>query len=367
MIGKILLLGPQNTIDDPTNTGGTMVLFEQLLKEFDDLKIEYKVIDTNAQNYKNFYYTWISVIYQFFKNFKDFEHISIHGTINHYITLAPVVIFVAKLFGKSVSLRKFAGNFDEVYKNSNTIVKKDIEYVLKNADINFFETKHLVSFFQRFNKNTFWFPNVREHTKDKNKKREFNKRFVFMSHVWKSKGVDEILEASKELDSSYTIDLYGYMNKKEYDEEYFNKYSNVSYKGALPPDKVMQTLEKYDVLLLPTFYEGEGYPGIIIEAYSIGIPCITTRHKAIPEIVENNKSGILIEPKDTKALVEAIKSFDKQNYISFSKEAKQAFKQFDSKIQTEKFLISLSDICYKGGKSYNRFIKKSKSISDSDM
>jgi len=94
----------------------------------------------------------------------------------------------------------------------------------------------------------------------------------------------------------------------------------------------LETIQKYDVLILPTFYQGEGYPGVIIEAYSLGLPVITTNWKAIPEIVENRKTGLLIEPRSTAALVDAMKSFNKYNYKDFSKNARVYFeKTFSTK------------------------------------
>ena len=45
---------------------------------------------------------------------------------------------------------------------------------------------------------------------------------------------------------------------------------------------------------------------MILEAMSAEIPIIATTVVAIPEILENEKSGILVPPKNSKALVGAI-------------------------------------------------------------
>ena len=59
----------------------------------------------------------------------------------------------------------------------------------------------------------------------------------------------------------------------------------------------------------------------------LGIPCIATNVGGIPEIIINNKSGILIEPQNCNALIEAINRLsDKDNYELFSKEAFERFK-----------------------------------------
>ena len=80
-----------------------------------------------------------------------------------------------------------------------------------------------------------------------------------------------------------------------------------------------------DVALLPSL--GEGIPLSLLEVMRLGIPCIATNVGGIPEIIINNESGILIEPKDGKALVEAINRLsDKNNYEFFSKQGFERFK-----------------------------------------
>jgi glycosyltransferase involved in cell wall biosynthesis len=57
--------------------------------------------------------------------------------------------------------------------------------------------------------------------------------------------------------------------------------------------------------VFPTYWPGEGYPGIILEAYGAGLPVITTRWMSIPEIADDT-CGILIEPRSADALAEAM-------------------------------------------------------------
>ncbi len=95
-------------------------------------------------------------------------------------------------------------------------------------------------------------------------------------------------------------------------------------------EEVQKKLASYDFVLLPTFYSGEGYPGIIIEAFSVGLPVIATNLDGITEIVNHNKNGLLIPIKDTKSLLDAIISINDKNYKTFSKNAQITFNNFNS-------------------------------------
>ena len=92
------------------------------------------------------------------------------------------------------------------------------------------------------------------------------------------------------------IDVYGPFKDGDCSEKIFEN-SRVDYCGVLPPEKVLPTLSQYDVLLLPSFHPGEGYPGIVIEAFSLGLPVIATNWQAIPEIVQDGENGLLVSPQ----------------------------------------------------------------------
>ena len=337
---KIILIGPMYA-KDMKSAGGVTVLFEQLLEDFRELGVEHVAINSNKNCYKNIAETFFVVMKEFFKNVRHYDHVSIHGTANHYILIAPFVVFFAKMFGKSVSLRKFAGNFNEIYENVDPLRKKLITYVLSRADLSFFETKYLVEYFKKFNPNTFWFPNVRRRPANSAPKNDFKKRFVYISHLKDEKGTQELLEACKRLDDSFDVKIYGPVHEEKYTPEYVSQY-NTSYEGSLTPTEVVEKLKASDVLVLPS--HREGYPGIVIEAYSVGRPVLVTNLPAIAEIVEEGKTGYLVEPKNVNALVEGFHKFTESDYPVLSKNAYEAFEQFNSLPQTKKFLEKIDSL-----------------------
>ena len=331
----LLLLGPRTNLKNPAKTGGVIVLFEELLRYCEKNDIIYKVIDTNKANYPNIVFAYIMIWYQLLVLSRKSHHISVHGTSNDYLYIAPFALLVSKLFTKSLSLRKFGGNFIELYENYSFLKQFIIRIILGYADYSFFETKYLVKYFKKYNKKTFWFPNVRTKKLKAILPRHFHKRFVFISHIRKSKGIDEILEASQGLDNSYTIDIYGPIIK-DYKQNDFVNYANISYKGALLSSDVLKTLNTYDVLLLPSYQEG--YPGIIIEAFSLGIPVIATDLEAISEVIDDHKNGLLVPVANSQQLRMSIEYINESNYQDMSYFAYKSFDHFDSDTVTKGYI-----------------------------
>lgn len=330
-----LMIGPCCYRSDTHKTGGVIVLFENTLEYCKKYKYDLIIVDTNKSNYPNKLIAYISILYSITKNVSKTSHISLHGTAKDYVMIAPYVTFLGKKFKKHVSLRKFAGNFNSIYENASFFKKYIIRKTLQNSSVNFFETRYLVDYFKSFNQATFWFPNVR----DKNSfltNEKYEKNFIFLGSISKEKGVKVLCEASNLLTSDYNIDIYGSLSD-DFTIDYFKNY-NVQYKGPLASDKVIETMMLYNMLILPSFREG--YPGVIIEAFSVGMPVIATKLKGIEEMVTDN-SGKLIDPGDPLQLKEAIESVDQEKYRLSRQSAIKQFKNFDSDIQTNLFFERL--------------------------
>ncbi len=333
---KIINIGACRNKKDRSRTGGVVVLFEAWIQYCKEQKLNAVTIDTNKANYANLIVAYFSILWQFLRSLKGTYVVMLHGTAKDYLLLAPVVLFISKLCGKKVVLRKFAGNFEEIYNSSNAFSKSIYNYVLRKSDVQFWETKSLVKFGADKGRKSIWFPNVRSKTgitRDVN--RPFTKRFVFLSRAEKVKGLDILMECFKSLPDDYQVDIYGPVKDYELSEL---SGKNYTYKCSVDAPKVANTLAQYDVLILPTLWKGEGYPGIIIESYSVGLPVIASIIGAIPEIVEDGKTGFLVEPGSVDDLKRAVLSFTEGNYKDFAANAARAFDEFDAQVTNDKVI-----------------------------
>ncbi|MEJ2721279.1 MAG: glycosyltransferase, partial [bacterium] len=129
---------------------------------------------------------------------------------------------------------------------------------------------------------------------------------------------------------SATLDVYGPFFDG-LDESLFQPGARAEYKGLLDPGEVIDTLRKYDAVILPSKARSEGYPGVILEAYSIGLPVIASAVGGIPEIVDD-RCGILIEPGDEEALLSAMRRLVSDNaaYRRLCKGAREARERYSS-------------------------------------
>lgn len=132
-----------------------------------------------------------------------------------------------------------------------------------------------------------------------------SQRFVigYFGRISKSKGVLVLIEAFKKLQKAYpNLELYLYGNnqldcidKIRY-TTYFN--SQIKFMGNYSS---LSFINDFDVFVLPSFWEG--FPYTILEAMSFGKPVIASNVGGIPEIIENDFSGILIKPADVDDLI----------------------------------------------------------------
>ena len=66
----------------------------------------------------------------------------------------------------------------------------------------------------------------------------------------------------------------------------------------------LQVLAGYDLLLMPSLWEGFGL--VLLEAMAQGRPIVASRVSAIPEVVQHNETGLLVPPRDVNALADAL-------------------------------------------------------------
>lgn len=118
-------------------------------------------------------------------------------------------------------------------------------------------------------------------------------RLCTFSRVMQEKGIEDAVNAVRAVNEQfgrevYTLDIYGQVDVNQ--TEWFDKLKSafpkyVCYGGMVPADHSVEVLKKYFMLLFPTYYEGEGFAGTLIDAYSAGVPVIATDWKYNAELV----------------------------------------------------------------------------------
>ena len=86
--------------------------------------------------------------------------------------------------------------------------------------------------------------------------------------------------------------------KKIVNEKKLKKYIKVL--GWIDKDKKEKYLRECSIFILPSY--NEGMPMSIIEAMAYKNAVISTNVGGIPQVIDNNKNGILIEQGDKKQL-----------------------------------------------------------------
>jgi glycosyltransferase involved in cell wall biosynthesis len=79
--------------------------------------------------------------------------------------------------------------------------------------------------------------------------------------------------------------------------------ANMQPLGWLDETGVIRAYQECDALLFPSRFEGFGY--VALEAMACGKPVVASNSSALPEVVENGVTGILCEPDNIDAFVEA--------------------------------------------------------------
>jgi glycosyltransferase involved in cell wall biosynthesis len=165
------------------------------------------------------------------------------------------------------------------------------------------------------------------------------------SRVKKEKGIIDAINAVKEINERigkriFHLDIYGPIDP-EFKEEFYNSISkneiHVHYKGEVNSNQSTEVLKNYFALIFPTYYEGEGFPGTIIDAFSSGLPVIATDWRYNSELVSHGKTGFLYKlDKKNKSigLKEVLVSiYEKPQLISSMKNScLQEVKKYDPSI-----------------------------------
>ncbi len=227
--------------------------------------------------------------------------------------LYPVLLFKQKLSHCHFACIVIGGNAADSF--TNRWSKK----ALCVADVVTAETKGIVSELKEEYglDNLHWMPNYKEFSKEHLCKVDIARydeqtlRLCFLSSMRDLKGVRTLFNAvckARKDGCSIELDYYGPI-RDDFDKSLLDdieRTEGIRYCGEVRNEEVLSTMSRYDIFVFPSEYSGEGFPAVLVEAQSVGLPVIASDINYNPEIIVNQRNGIIFPHGDTEKLVDAI-------------------------------------------------------------
>lgn len=82
--------------------------------------------------------------------------------------------------------------------------------------------------------------------------------------------------------------------------------NDVIFAGFVTNEEIPQYFSNSDLLVLPSYDRAEGFGMVLIEAQACGTPVIGTNVGGIPYAVGDEKTGLIVPPRDAESLADAI-------------------------------------------------------------
>lgn len=288
----------------------TQVLVEELKIKYPCSKID--IADTYDLMQKKRVRLLMNVVKCMIKDDVIFVLLSANGRR----VLFPIIARLNKILKKTIIHDCIGGKIGQDASANSDLVKN-----MNSFSVNYVESNSLVAELKEAGvTNAEYLPNFKRlPILDENELKSECKdiRVCTFSRVCKAKGITNAATAVSEINKKHGktvvhLDVYGPV-EKEYKEE-FEKLLEASngevvYKGVANPTESVSILKNYYLLLFPTVFEGEGFPGTLIDAFSSGVPIIATDWHLNGEIIQDGYTGLLYDPEKPemlKALMEKL-------------------------------------------------------------
>ena len=167
--------------------------------------------------------------------------------------------------------------------------------------------------------------------------------FVFIARVMKEKGIDQYLDAAKEIRKRYPETRFHICGFCEQDYEGLLKdltdNGTVIYHGLVADMKPIYQMISCTVH--PTYYP-EGLSNVLLEIAASGRPIITTDRSGCREVAEDGVNGYIVKQQDSQDLIDKIERFlslsvDERKAMGLAGRAKVE-REFDRQIVIRKYL-----------------------------
>lgn len=230
---------------------------------------------------------------------------------------------------------------------------KNIKVILL-AEILYEDIKKYIS-----KKDIYFCPNGIPDTKDKDiiiqqKQNHTIPQILFLSNMIATKGVWELIEACSILKKSgiifkcHFVGKWSDITEQEFKVKVHQKKLDdyIISHGAKYGQEKINFFQNADIFVFPTYYPNECFPIVLLEAMQQSLPCISTYEGGIPNIIEQGKTGFIIEKMNPSQLAEKIGYLIKHPDIC-KQMGKNGYKKYKEEFTLNLFEKKLKEILLK--------------------
>ena len=315
--------------------------FEMDFIHYNFVKKVSEIGDFNLKKILKFFRYFILVFYKLLSNKPDLVYFPIvpYGSSFYRDSVLVLLIKLFKiplvyhLHGKGAikHYSKATKIYDFVYKNVNVICLS--EHLIH--DIDFF--KGSINIVPNGVEPKVFMP-----------KKEFNSTpsILYLSNFIKEKGVLQLLKAVALIKdkgvSNFKVNLVGaYTNEinEKLIQEFIDKnnlHKEVNVLGPLYNSDKEKVFRESDIFCFPTYYKNETFGLVNLEAMQYSLPIISSLEGGIPDIIDDNYNGFLVDPFDIEKLSNKLIKLITEPVLRKSMGI-NSFKRFKEKYTLEKF------------------------------
>ncbi len=257
-----------------------------------------------------------AIVPLYLREIRDSDAVLVFANDLFAITLVPILLLLARTFRKPFYLKPVGAGLDLFVEARVLPLRAFLKGVLRFTDGILAQTQLLREELTRMGfKHAHYLPGCRPGLPSPAAKKKTSDEFrlIFLGHVTRRKGplilIDALRTVARTCEKPVSCDFFGPLHDDIRDEflDAVQTVSGIRYRGVAEPGTGPQLIAGYDALVLPTYYDTEGHPGVLIEAMHAAVPVISTRIRTLPELVTDGENGFLVPIQDSAALAAAIR------------------------------------------------------------
>lgn len=234
----------------------------------------------------------------------------------------------------------FSKQIGEIHSKSYENISKKYETrVLSWADAITAISKESSNYYSNLGYNVNQIPNGIDLSNfEQESDRRFDKQVIFAGRLSKEKGTETLLEICNTLDEDIDLLIVGEGSEQEKFMNIDSKKKNIHYLGFQNHEKTISLIKGSDILIQPSL--SEGISTTLLEAMACKTCIITSNVGGNLELITDGKTGILLEPTNSKLFIKTINDLIQDEFLrkKLSESAFHNVMQYDWKNIGKKYL-----------------------------